>query len=53
MAASAASFAESVSVAYDQDVTLAYSTRDGSATAGSDYVATSGTVTFALTRKKL
>lgn len=29
------------------DITLAYATADGTATAGSDYVATSGTLTFA------
>jgi probable HAF family extracellular repeat protein len=37
----------SLSNAYDQTVVVAYATRDGTATAGSDYVATSGTLTFA------
>jgi hypothetical protein len=36
----------SLSVAYDQPVTVTYATSDGSATAGSDYQATSGSVTF-------
>jgi hypothetical protein len=36
-----------LSSAYDQAVTVDYATGDDSATAGSDYLATSGTVTFA------
>jgi hypothetical protein len=32
---------------YDQPITLTFATRDDTATAGSDYVATSGTLTFA------
>jgi chitinase len=39
-------FTVSLSAAYDQTVTVRYSTKDGSATAGTDYVATSGTLTF-------
>jgi hypothetical protein len=37
----------SLSNAYDQPVTLTYATADDTAIAGSDYVATSGTLTFA------
>ncbi len=42
-------FTVSLSCAFDQDVTVAYSTGSSSdtATAGSDYTATSGTLTFA------
>jgi probable HAF family extracellular repeat protein len=36
-----------LSVAYDQPVTMTYSTRDGSAVAGEDFLAASGTLTFA------
>ena len=36
-----------LSAAYDEAVTVRYATQDGSATAGSDYEATSGTLTFA------
>jgi probable HAF family extracellular repeat protein len=36
-----------LSAPYDQAVTVSYSTWDGSAVAGSNYVATSGSVTFA------
>jgi chitinase len=36
-----------LSSAYDRPVTVEYGTADGSAVAGQDYVATSGTVTFA------
>src|SRR6266540_3392491 len=36
-----------LSVASPQDVTVNYATADGTATAGSDYVSSSGTVTFA------
>lgn len=36
-----------LSRAYDQPVTVHYATADGSATAGSDYVATAGDLTFA------
>jgi hypothetical protein len=39
-------FNVSLSAAYDQTVTVNYATADGSALAGSDYVATNGTVTF-------
>jgi hypothetical protein len=39
-------FTVSLSRASSQVVTASYSTADGSATAGSDYVSTSGTVTF-------
>jgi hypothetical protein len=35
-----------LSWAYDQPVTLSWSTADGTATAGSDYEATQGTLTF-------
>lgn len=41
------SFTIKLSAAYDQSVTVNYATSDGSAIAGEDYVATSGTVTFA------
>lgn len=37
----------SLSSAYDEPVTISYTTTDQTATAGSDYVATSGTLTFA------
>jgi hypothetical protein len=40
-------FTVTLSAAYDQAVTVYYATQDGSATAGSDYVAISGTLTFA------
>ena len=40
-------FTITLSTKYDQSVTVKYSTSDGSAKAGEDYVATSGTVTFA------
>ena len=41
-------FTVTLSAAYDQAVTVKYATGDGSATvAGGDYVATSGTLTFA------
>jgi hypothetical protein len=40
-------FTVTLSAAYDQPVTMSYSTANGSATAGSDYVAKSGTLTFA------
>ncbi len=39
-------FTVSLSAAYDQPVTVNYSTQDGSAVAGSDYVATAGMLTF-------
>ncbi|WP_423212539.1 Calx-beta domain-containing protein [Paracoccus yeei] len=44
--AATASFTISLSEAYDTDRTFSFSTFDGSARAGSDYVARSGTVTF-------
>jgi len=40
-------FTVSLSVAYDQPVTVSYATANGTAAAGSDYVAQSGTLTFA------
>jgi hypothetical protein len=40
-------FTVTLSAAYDQTVTVRYATRDGTAKAGEDYVATSGTLTFA------
>jgi hypothetical protein len=40
-------FTVTLLAAYDQAVTVHYATQDGSATAGTDYVATSGTLTFA------
>jgi hypothetical protein len=43
----AMTFTVTLSAASDQPVTVSYATSDGSATAGSDYQATSGTVTFA------
>jgi hypothetical protein len=43
----AATFTVTLSVAYGQPVTVAYATANGSATAGSDYQAASGTLTFA------
>jgi hypothetical protein len=42
-----ASFSVTLSAASLQTVTVAYATADGTATAGSDYLATSGAVTFA------
>jgi hypothetical protein len=42
-----ATFTVSLSVAYDQPVVVHYSTANGSATAGSDYAASSGNVTVA------
>jgi hypothetical protein len=39
-------FAVTLSAAYDQDVTVAFKTVDGTATAGSDYQAQSGTLTI-------
>jgi probable HAF family extracellular repeat protein len=42
-----ATFTVTLSPASSQPVTVAYSTANGSATAGSDYQSTSGTVTFA------
>jgi hypothetical protein len=44
---SSAIFTVNLSVATGQTVTLAYSTADGTANAGSDYTATSGILTFA------
>ena len=41
-----ATFNVSLSAASGQQITVAYSTADGSATAGSDYQSTSGTLTF-------
>ena len=43
----AATFTVSLSAAYGQPVTIHYATADGSAIAGSDYQAASGTLTFA------
>jgi hypothetical protein len=43
----AATFTVTLSAASTQPVTVAYATADGTATAGSDYRATSGTLTFA------
>ena len=40
-------FTVSLSAAYDQAVTVNFATADGTATAGVDYVATFGTLTFA------
>ncbi|MFL5341705.1 MAG: Calx-beta domain-containing protein, partial [Gemmataceae bacterium] len=40
-------FTVSLSAAYDLPVTVSYATADGSASAGSDYTAASGTLTFA------
>ena len=42
-----ATFTVTLSAASDQPVTVAYATADGTATAGSDYQAASGTLTFA------
>jgi hypothetical protein len=42
----AATFTVTLSVAYGQPVTVAYATANGSATAGSDYQAASGTLTI-------
>jgi urease beta subunit len=42
-----ASFSVYLSAASSQPVTVSYATADGTATAGSDYAATSGTLTFA------
>jgi hypothetical protein len=41
------SFVVSLSVIYDAAVTVSYATQNGSATAGSDYAAAAGTLTFA------
>jgi hypothetical protein len=46
-AASQAAFTVTLSSISDSPITVNYSTADGSAQAGSDYVATSGTLTFA------
>src|SRR5439155_16330848 len=43
-----ATFTLSLSYASDQAVTVHYATADGTATAGSDYAAASGDVTFAI-----
>jgi hypothetical protein len=43
----AMTFTVSLSAAFNQPVTVGYATADGSATAGSDYQAASGTLTFA------
>src|SRR5262249_10203048 len=40
-------FTVSLSATYDQTVTVSFATANGTATAGSDYQATSGVVTFA------
>ena len=40
-------FTVNLSVAYDSPVTVNFATTDGSASAGADYAATSGTLTFA------
>ncbi len=40
-------FTVTLSAAYDAPVTVNFATANGTALAGSDYVATSGTVTFA------
>lgn len=40
-------FTVSLALAYDQPVTVNYATADGTATAGVDYLAASGTLTFA------
>jgi hypothetical protein len=40
-------FAVSLAAAYDQAVTVGYATVDGTATAGADYAAVSGALTFA------
>ena len=42
-----ANFSVSLSAAYSQPITVHYSTADGTATAGSDYTAASGDITFA------
>jgi hypothetical protein len=42
----ALTFTVSLATAYDQDVTVSYQTFNSSAVAGSDYVATSGTLTI-------
>ena len=41
-------FTVTLSAAYDQPVTVKYATQNGSAVAGSDYVATAGSLTFAI-----
>lgn len=43
---STAEFTVSLTAAFGEDVTVSFATADGSALAGSDYVATSGTVTI-------
>jgi hypothetical protein len=43
----AVSFTVTLATAYDQAVTVAFATTDGSAVAGGDYVAAAGTLTFA------
>jgi large repetitive protein len=40
-------FSVRLSQAYDQSITVSFATQDGTATAGSDYQATIGTLTFA------
>jgi hypothetical protein len=45
--AASATFAVTLSSPYSEPITVAYATADGSATAGTDYQAASGTLTFA------
>lgn len=47
VAATTLTFTVSLATAYDQEVTVGYATADGTATAGVEYVAASGTLTFA------